>query len=89
MIRQTHQTMPKKLAHDFIFKDECYAIVGACFEVYKDKGCGFTNPCIRNVSALNSSIAAYPQSPNQDCRSSIERGFSAKNISLIFSATRK
>jgi PD-(D/E)XK nuclease superfamily protein len=35
---------PKKLAPDFIFKDECYAIVGACFEVYKDKGCGFYEP---------------------------------------------
>jgi GxxExxY protein len=35
---------PKKLAPDFIFKEECYAIVGACFEVYKDKGCGFYEP---------------------------------------------
>jgi GxxExxY protein len=35
---------PKKLAPDFIFKDECYAIVGACFKVYKDKGCGFYEP---------------------------------------------
>ena len=24
-----------------LFKDESYAIRGACFEVYKDKGCGF------------------------------------------------
>jgi len=26
---------------DLIYKDESYAIVGACFEVYKEKGCGF------------------------------------------------
>ena len=26
---------------DLLFKDESYAIMGACFEVYKDKGCGF------------------------------------------------
>ena len=26
---------------DLIYKDECYAIIGACFAVYKDKGCGF------------------------------------------------
>ena len=25
-----------------IFKEESYKIVGCCFEVYKDKGCGFT-----------------------------------------------
>ena len=25
-----------------IYKKESYKIIGACFEVYKDKGCGFT-----------------------------------------------
>ena len=44
MIRQTRQVTPKKLAPDFIFKDECYAIVGACFAVCKAKGCGFYEP---------------------------------------------
>lgn len=27
-----------------VFKDECYAIMGGCFAVYKDKGCGFLEP---------------------------------------------
>lgn len=27
---------------DIIFKEESYKIIGACFEVYKQKGCGFT-----------------------------------------------
>lgn len=26
---------------ELILKDECYQVMGACFEVYKDKGCGF------------------------------------------------
>lgn len=26
---------------ELVLKNECYAIVGACFEVYKEKGCGF------------------------------------------------
>jgi GxxExxY protein len=26
---------------EIIYKDECYQINGACFEVYKEKGCGF------------------------------------------------
>ena len=26
---------------DIIYPDECYQIIGACFEVYKEKGCGF------------------------------------------------
>ncbi|MBX3732316.1 MAG: GxxExxY protein [Verrucomicrobiae bacterium] len=27
-----------------IYKEECFAIIGACFEVYNEKGCGFTEP---------------------------------------------
>jgi GxxExxY protein len=26
---------------DIIYREESYQIVGACFEVYKEKGCGF------------------------------------------------
>ena len=26
---------------DLIFKEESYKIIGACFEVYREKGCGF------------------------------------------------
>jgi GxxExxY protein len=26
---------------ELIYKDESYRIIGACFEVYKEKGCGF------------------------------------------------
>lgn len=29
---------------DLIYKDESYAIIGACFAVYKEKGCGFVEP---------------------------------------------
>src|SRR5437867_13227095 len=29
---------------DIIYKEESYAILGACFNVYNDKGCGFLEP---------------------------------------------
>jgi hypothetical protein len=29
---------------EILFKEESYSIVGACFNVYKDKGCGFLEP---------------------------------------------
>jgi GxxExxY protein len=29
---------------DLIFKDESFAIMGACFEVYSAEGCGFVEP---------------------------------------------
>lgn len=30
-----------KIEGDFIYKDECYQIVGCCLEVHKRLGCGF------------------------------------------------
>ncbi len=27
-----------------IYPEESYKIIGACFNVYKEKGCGFTEP---------------------------------------------
>jgi GxxExxY protein len=35
---------PKEEKAELIYKDESYAIIGACFAVYKDKGCGFHEP---------------------------------------------
>lgn len=29
---------------ELIYNDESYAIIGACFAVYKEKGCGFLEP---------------------------------------------
>jgi GxxExxY protein len=31
----------KNLVEDLVYKQEAYAIIGGCFAVYKDKGCGF------------------------------------------------
>jgi GxxExxY protein len=51
---------PKKLAPDFIFKNECYAIVGACFEVYKDKGCGFYEPVYQECLGIEFEYCRIP-----------------------------
>src|SRR4029079_17396551 len=42
----------KNHIEDLVYKDECYAIVGACFEVYKDKGCGFHEPVYQECLAI-------------------------------------
>jgi GxxExxY protein len=39
--------MTRKGKIELIYKEESYAIIGACFEVYKDKGCGFLEPVYR------------------------------------------
>jgi len=34
----------KEGTSELIYKDESYEIIGACFAVYKEKGCGFLEP---------------------------------------------
>jgi hypothetical protein len=34
---------------DIIYKDECYKVMGACFEVYKENGCGFVEPVYQDL----------------------------------------
>lgn len=43
-----------------IFKEESYRIRGACFEVYKEKGCGFLEPVYHECLALEFSLAGIP-----------------------------
>ncbi|QDS94509.1 hypothetical protein FF011L_32880 [Roseimaritima multifibrata] len=35
-----------------VFKDESYRIMGACFEVYKEKGCGFLESVFQECLSL-------------------------------------
>ena len=48
-----------------IFKDECYSIVGACFEVYKDKGCGFHEPVYQECLSIEFKHCRIPAIPRQ------------------------
>jgi len=54
---------PKKLVSDFLLKDECYAIIGACFEVYKDKGCGFHEPVYQECLGIEFEFTKIPAIP--------------------------
>ena len=40
LVHQQHER-PIKLNQEILFKEECYQIQGAVFEVYKEMGCGF------------------------------------------------
>jgi GxxExxY protein len=37
---------------EIIYKKESYAIIGACFEVYNTKGCGFLEPVYHECLAI-------------------------------------
>ena len=43
-----HPTMNTEL----IFKEESYKIIGACFEVYREKGCGFLEPVYQECMVI-------------------------------------
>lgn len=37
---------------EIIYREESYKIIGTCFEVYKEKGCGFTEPVYQECLQL-------------------------------------
>ncbi len=44
MNHEKHERHEKERHMSLVYPDESYAIMGACFEVYKDKGVGFVEP---------------------------------------------
>lgn len=45
---------------DIIYKDESYAIIGACFNVYKEKGCGFLEAVYQECLAIEFNFQNIP-----------------------------
>ncbi|MFI5457944.1 MAG: GxxExxY protein [Isosphaerales bacterium] len=46
-----------------IYKDECYRIMGACFEVYKELGCGFLEPVYQECLEIELATQEIPFRP--------------------------
>ena len=55
----------KNYVDDLFFKDECYAIIGACFAVYKDKGCGFLEPVYQECLEIEFDYLKLPAVPKR------------------------
>jgi GxxExxY protein len=53
----------KRIIENLICKDECYAIVGGCFAVYKDKGCGFVEPVYQECLEIEFDRLGLPAVP--------------------------
>lgn len=45
---------------ELIYKDESYAIIGACFAVYKEKGCGFLEPVYHECLEIELELQGIP-----------------------------
>jgi GxxExxY protein len=46
-----------------IHENETYAILGACFEVYKDKGCGFLEAVYQESLEIEFDLQGIPAKP--------------------------
>jgi len=45
---------------EIIYKSESYAIIGACFEVYNEKGCGFLEPVYQECLGIEFQYQEIP-----------------------------
>lgn len=45
---------------DILYKDESYHIVGACFEVYREKGCGFLEAVYHECMEIELRLRGIP-----------------------------
>ncbi|MGC8988827.1 MAG: GxxExxY protein [Verrucomicrobiia bacterium] len=50
---------------EIIYKDESYRIIGACFEVYKEKGCGFLEAVYQECLQIEFGIQSIPVVPQK------------------------
>src|SRR6266536_1417616 len=51
------------LMTQIIYKKESYAIIGACFEVYNEKGCGFLEPVYQECLEIEVEYQRIPAIP--------------------------
>jgi GxxExxY protein len=50
---------------DILYKEESYRIVGACFEVYREKGCGFLEPVYQECMEMELRLQGVPYIPKK------------------------
>ena len=53
----------KNIVEDLIYKEGVYAIMGGCFAVYKDKGCGFLEPVYQECMEIEFEYLKLPAVP--------------------------
>ncbi|MBN2684311.1 MAG: GxxExxY protein [Pontiellaceae bacterium] len=53
---------------EMIHKEEAYQIIGACFEVYKEKGCGFLEEVYQEALELELEMQGIPFSAQDEIK---------------------
>ncbi|MDD3275893.1 MAG: GxxExxY protein [Kiritimatiellales bacterium] len=50
---------------DILYKEESFAIIGACFNVYNDKGAGFLEPVYQECMGIELALQNIPAEPQK------------------------
>ena len=45
---------------NIVYKEESFLLMGACFEVYREKGCGFLEPIYQECLAIELGLQQVP-----------------------------
>src|SRR5258708_28458112 len=53
------------MSTDILYKDESYKIVGACFEVYREMGCGFLEAVYQECLEIELRLQGVPSVPKK------------------------
>ena len=53
---------------ELLYKEESYRIIGACFEVYNEKGCGFVEPVYQECLEIELEMQQLPFQRKQQLR---------------------
>ncbi len=65
---------------DILYKDESYQIMGACFEVYKEKGCGFVEPVYQECLEIELGLQQIPFTAQLD----LELGYKGRQLKQVY-----
>jgi GxxExxY protein len=56
------------VAGEILYREECYRIIGACFEVYNEMGCGFLEPVYQECLEVEFALQGLPLSRRRTLR---------------------
>ncbi|HMF12235.1 MAG TPA: GxxExxY protein [Gemmataceae bacterium] len=51
---------------EIVYKEESYRVLGACFEVYKEKGCGFLESVYQECLGIEFELQGIPFVPQSE-----------------------
>jgi len=74
---------------DIIYKDESYRLIGCCFEVYNEKGCGFLESVYQECLEIELELQGIPFSRQRFLPLSYKGRSLSQNIFLTSSVVTK